>query len=99
VAHKFQIVKGALVVLVSVFNNGNKVTQLGDRVDSLTSALMGILVENTNNRSMLCWISPATVQMGICVRVLSAMPVTLAVKMVSERTALSEPLRPPLAPL
>jgi hypothetical protein len=36
-----------------VVKNGAKVMQLGDRVDSLTSALMGILVENTNDRSML----------------------------------------------
>jgi hypothetical protein len=43
------------------------------------------------------WISPATVQMGICVRVLSAMPVTLEVKRVSERKTTSETLRPPLS--
>jgi hypothetical protein len=36
-----------------VVDNGAKVMQLGDRVDSLTSALMGIMVENINDRSML----------------------------------------------
>ena len=37
----------------SVVNNCAKVTQLEDGLDSLTNALMGILVENTNDRSML----------------------------------------------
>jgi hypothetical protein len=34
-------------------------THLGDRVNSLSSALMGILMKNTNDRSMLSLDTPS----------------------------------------
>jgi hypothetical protein len=38
---------------MGIVDNCAKMTQLGDRVNSLSSALMGILMKNTNTRSML----------------------------------------------
>jgi hypothetical protein len=37
----------------NIVNNGAKVTHLGDRMNSLSSALVSILMENTNDITML----------------------------------------------
>jgi hypothetical protein len=66
-----------------------KITQLGDRMNSLTSAMVGILVENTNDGTMLCLVISATVQTGTLCKVLLAIPKPSAARNLSASTTTS----------
>jgi hypothetical protein len=63
--------------------NCAKITQLGDIVKSLSSVMMGILMKNTNDRSMLSLDKPGNSTDWYLLEVLSAIPVTSALRRVS----------------